>query len=92
MFADYVKMGAKALALVAGVALIIGFVTGFTIPVLDLSAVTGYMNTAYTIGAHYIPYFQVLWTLGVSLLTLNLVLYGVKLGLIAIKWVLKINE
>lgn len=92
MFADYVKMAAKGVALVAGVALIIGFFAGFTIPVININFITDYMNKAYTIGVHYIPFFSTLWTLGVALLTLNITVYGVKLALIAIKWVLKINE
>ena len=92
MFADYVKMAAKGVALGIGVASIIGFLVGFTIPVLDLSQVTSYMNIAYTIGTHYIPFFQVLWTLGVTCITLSVTLYGIKIALIAVKWVLKINE
>lgn len=92
MFADYVKMGLKAVALVAGVALIIGFLNSFQLPSVNLSFVGDYMNKIYTIGSHYIPYFQVMWGLGVTLITLNITLYGVKLGLIAYKWVLKVNE
>lgn len=92
MFADYVKMGAKAVALGLGVAAIFAFLSSFSLPNLDLSYVSAYMNKAYTIGTHYIPFFQVMWGLGVTLLTLNLTLFGVKVGLIATRWVLKINE
>lgn len=92
MFADYVKMGAKAIALATGVGLIVAFALGFSIPVVNISFISDYMNKAYTIGVHYIPYFSVLWTLGVTLLTLNITLYGVRLALIGVKWVLKINE
>lgn len=92
MFADYVKMAAKGVALGIGVAIIIGFFAGFTIPTINISFITDYMNKAYTIGTHYIPFFQPLWTMGVALLTLNVTLYGVKLALIATRWVLKVNE
>lgn len=92
MFADYVKMGAKAVALGLAVAVIIGFLAGFQLPSVNLSFVGDYMNKVYTIGTHYIPYFQVMWGLGVTLLTLNITLYGIKLALIAYKWVLKVNE
>ena len=92
MFGDYVKMGAKAVALAVGVGLIVTFLASFTLPQVNLSAVSSYMNTAYTIGNHYIPFFSVLWGMGVTLLTLNLTLSGVKLALIATGWVLKVNE
>lgn len=92
MFADYVKMAAKGVALAVGVGLIITFLASFQIPSLDLSFVGTYVNKVYTIGSHYIPYFQVMWGLGVTLLTLNITLYGVKLALIATRWVLKVNE
>lgn len=92
MFADYVKMGAKAIALLGGVALIIGFLASFTIPTVNLSFVTTYMNKVYAIGSHYIPFFGTLWTLGVTLLTLDIAVFGIRFGLIAFKWVLKINE
>ena len=92
MFADYVKMGAKAVALGIGFAAILGFFSGFTIPGVNIGFVTDYMNKAYTIGVHYIPFFSTLWTLGVSLLTLEVTLFGVRLALIATRWILKVNE
>lgn len=92
MFGDYVKMAAKAAALVAGVAIIALVFNSITIPNLDLSQASTYLNTAYTIALHYVPGFTVLWGLGLALLTLELALLGAKLGLIAIKWVLKVNE
>lgn len=92
MFGDYVKMAAKAVALVAGVALIVVVFNSITIPSLDLSMASDYLNIAYTIGVHYIPGFAVLWGLGMAILSLELALLGCRLALIAIKWVLKINE
>lgn len=92
MFADWVKIAAKAVALGLAAALVIGFMANFTIPNFDISFITTYMNKAYTVGLHYIPYFGTLWTLGVSLLTLELIALGVKFALITAKWVLKVNE
>lgn len=92
MFADYIKMAAKAIALVAGAALIIVVFNTITIPNLNLSMATQYLNIAYAVGVHYVPGFSILWGLGLTILGLNAAILGVKLGLIAIKWVLKINE
>lgn len=92
MFADYVKMAAKAIALVAGAAIIIVIFNSITIPNLDLSAASDYLNIAYSIGNHYLLGFPILWGLGMAILTLEFAELGVRLALIAIKWVLKINE
>lgn len=92
MFADYVKMAAKAIALVAGAALIIAIFSSITIPNLDLTAASDYLNIAYSIGNHYVLGFPILWQLGIVVLALELAELGVRLALIAIKWVLKINE
>ena len=92
MFADYIKMAAKAVALVAGAALIIVIFNTIQIPSLDLSMASDYINIAYAVGAHYVPGFTILWGLGLTILTIDLAILGVRLALIAIKWVLKINE
>lgn len=92
MFADYIKMGVKAAALVAGAALIIVLFNTIQIPSLDLSAASTYLNLAYTIGKHWVPGFTILWPIGLTVLSLELAILGVKLALIAIKWILKINE
>lgn len=92
MFADYIKMGVKAAALIAGAALIIVLFNTIQIPSLDLSAASTYLNLVYTVGKHWIPGFAILWPLALTVLSLDLAILGVKLGLIAIKWVMKINE
>lgn len=92
MFADYVKMAAKAVALGLGVVIIINFLTQFNVAVPNMDFVLSYINKAYSIGSHYIPYFSVLWGLGTTLLTLQITLFGVRLALIGTRWVLKVNE
>lgn len=92
MFADWVKIAAKAAALVAGTALIIVVFSTIQIPSLDLSAASSYLNVAYSIAMHYIPGFGILWPIGLTLLSLEMALLVCKLALIAIKWVLKVNE
>ena len=92
MFADYVKMGAKAVALTLAAAVVIGFMTSFEIPSVNMSFVSDSMNKVYTIGQHYIPFFTQIWALGVTLFTLELTILGARFALITAKWVIKINE
>lgn len=92
MFGDIVKIAAKVAALVAGTALIIALFSVITIPSLDLTSASDYINTAYSVCLHYIPGFSVLWSLGIGIITLDLGILGVRFGLIAVKWILKVNE
>ena len=92
MFGDIVKMGAKIAALVAGAAIIIVLFNVIHIPGLDLSSATLYLNLAYTIALRFIPGFAVLWPIGLAILGLEVALLTAKMGLIAIRWVLKVNE
>lgn len=92
MFADYIKMAAKAVALVAGAAIILVIFNSITIPNLDISVASDYLNIAYSIGNHYLLGFPILWNLGMALLALELAELTTRLALIAIKWVLKVNE
>ena len=92
MFADYIKMAAKAVALVAGAAIILVIFNSITIPNLDLSVASDYLNIAYSIGNHYLLGFPILWGLGMAILGLELGELTARLALIAIKWVLKVNE
>lgn len=92
MFASWVKMAAKAAALVAGVAIIIAVFVNINVPAINLSAATTYLNVAYSIGVHYVPGFAIIFGVGLTLLTLEIALIGAKVALIAIKWILKINE
>lgn len=92
MFGDYVKMGVKAAALIAGVALIVVLFTSVQIPSLDISVAYPYLRFTKAVLVHYIPGFTILWTLAMAWLSFELSVLLVKFSLIAIKWILKVAE
>jgi hypothetical protein len=92
MFAPWIKMAARVAALVAGVAIVVVVFNNITIPALDVSQATTYLNVAYSIGTYYIPGFQVLFNLAITLITLNITIITAKLGLLGVKWLLRVNE
>lgn len=95
MFADIAKMAAKAVALVAGVALVIVLFTQVQIPsITGIPALIGsYLGLAYSVGAHYWgSTFITCWTLGLAIIGFDIAVNGIRLALISIKWILKINE
>lgn len=92
MFASWVKMAAKAAALAIGAGIIIALFVTVQIPAVDFSAAASYINLAYSVAAHYIPGFTVIFPVGVAIIGLDLAILGARIALIAIRWILKINE
>lgn len=92
MFAEAIKITAKAAALVAATAAIIALFSVIQIPAIDLSPATDVIGLVYSIGVHYVPLFPLIWNLGLVLLTLEAGIITWKVGAIAYKWVLKVGS
>lgn len=92
MFAPWIKMAARVAAMVAGVAIVVVVFNSISIPTLDLSQATTYMNVAYSIGTYYVPGFQILFNLAIALITLNIGIFAARLALLGVKWLLRVNE
>lgn len=92
MFADYVKMGAK-LALIAVItAAIIALFANLQIPTLNFSLLTQGLGTALAIIYHWVPASQVVVPLAFSMLGIQLAIMLFEYAMIAVRWVLKVNE
>lgn len=92
MFADYVKMGAK-LALIAVItAAIIAIFANVQIPTLDFTLLTQGISTALAIMYHWVPAAQVVVPLAFSMLGIQLAILLFEYAMIAVRWVLKVNE
>lgn len=92
MFAPWVKMAARIAALVAGTAIVVVIFNSISIPTISLDTATTYLNVAYSIGTYYVPGFQVLFSLAITLIGLNLSIFLARISLLTIKWLLKVNE
>lgn len=92
MFADYIKMGAKiALITVITTAIIVIFAT-VQIPVLDFSLFSQGLSTALAIIYHWVPAAQVIVPLAITMLGIQLAILLFEYAMIAVRWVLKVNE
>ena len=92
MFADYVKMGAK-LALIAVItAAIVALFTTVQIPALNFQYLTQGLSTALAIVYHWVPASQVVVPLAFSMLGVQLAIILFEYAMIAVRWVLKVNE
>lgn len=92
MFADYIKMGAKiALIAVITTAIIVIFAT-VQIPNLDFTLFSQGLGTTLAIIYHWVPAAQVLVPLAITMLGIQLAILLFEYAMIAVRWVMKVNE
>lgn len=90
--ADWVKMAIKAGVIVTVTTLVIVILTQVTFPGIDLTAFANGVRVGRAIIEYWFPYMSVLYNIFVSLLLIELASMGIYIILIAIRWVLKVNE
>lgn len=92
MFADYVKMGAK-LALIAVITTaIIVLLNTVTIPTVSFTAITTYLNIAYSFAVNWCPVMTTIWPICLALINLEIAIMSFEVGAIAWRWIFKVNE
>lgn len=93
MFADYIKIAAKTVAIVAGTALIIVFLGSLDMPTFNTDLLVSAVGKGKAVLSYYVGDFVPLLNIGLILLGVRFVVIpGLKLGLIAYKFIVKINE
>lgn len=89
MLASILKIAGRIAILVLASAAIISLFDVITIPSIDMAVASSYLNMIYSIGLHYVPFFSVLWTIGLILFTLEGSMFIYKFALIGYKFVFK---
>lgn len=93
MFADYIKMAAKTVALVAAVAIIVAVLLSITMPTFDPTLLTTAVGKGKAILNYYVGDFMPLFNVGLGLLGFRFIIIpGCKLALIAYRIIMKVNE
>lgn len=92
MFADYVKMGAKIALIAVITAAIIAIFANVQIPNLDFTLFTNGVSTALAIIYHWVPGANIIVPLAISMLGIQLAILLFEYAMIAVRWVLKVNE
>lgn len=89
---DIVKIAVKtALIVVITVAVIALFAT-VQIPTLDFSTLSTGLSTALALFYHWVPAATVVFPLAIVILGLYLSILLFELAMIAVRWVMKVNE
>ena len=92
MFADYIKMGAKIALIAVITAAILIIFANVQIPSLNFNLFTQGINTALAIIYHWVPAAQVIFPIAVSMLGIQLAIMLFEYAMIAVRWVMKVNE
>lgn len=92
MFADYVKMGAKIALIAVITAAIIAIFASVQIPNLDFNLFNSGVSTALAIIYHWVPGSNIIVPLAISMLGIQLAILLFEYAMIAVRWVMKVNE
>lgn len=89
---DAVKIAVKT-ALIAGItAGIIALFNVIQIPSVDYTSFTQAISTGLAVIYHYIPVTTVLFPLVLGILAFDVALRAFNLAMIAVRWIMKVNE
>lgn len=92
MFADWVKIALKT-ALVATIMVALWAVfANVQIPVVDFSTFSSAISVGLAVMYYWVPISQVLFPIALTLLALELAIFLFKYAMIAVKWLMKVNE
>lgn len=89
---DFVKIAAKTALIAIITAGIIALFANIQIPNMDFTAFRQSLGTGLAVLYHYVPVAQVLFPVVLSLLAFDVALRAFNLAMIAIRWVMKVNE
>lgn len=93
---DLVKIAAKVALIAVVMTSAVIILTAVEIPTFDVTILTQIIGHAKAIILYYTEstgLFSILWYLGISLLTFKYIVFpAVRLGAIAVRWIMKVNE
>lgn len=92
MFADFIKIAAKTALIAVITAAIIAIFANIQIPALNFNLLSQGLNKAMAIMYHWVPASQVILPLAISMLGIQLAILLFHYAMIAVRWVMKVNE
>lgn len=92
MFADYVKMAAKVALIAVITTAIIALFTTVQIPNLDFTLFGQALGKGLAIIYHWVPGSNIIVPIAFSMMGLQLAILLFEYAMIAVRWVMKVNE
>lgn len=89
---DAIKIAVKTGLIAVITAAIIALFANIQIPTMNFTYFSQALGTGLAVVYHYVPVAQVLFPVVLSLLAFDVALRAFQLAMIAVRWVLKVNE
>lgn len=89
---DAVKIAVKTALIVGITAAIIALFANIQIPALDYTLLTQSLGAVIAVLYHFVPISTVIIPVVGIMLAFELAYYGFKMAMIAVRWVMKVNE
>lgn len=89
---DLVKIAVKTALIAVIMAGIVVIFNTVQIPALDFTLLTQGLGVALAVLYHYVPIARTIIPLALVILTLDLAIITFRIGMIAVKWIMKVNE
>lgn len=92
MFGDYVKIAAKTALIVVIMAAVIALFANFQVPSINFTEFSNGLGVGLAVIYHYVPITQVLFPVVLALLAFDVAYRAFQIAMIAVRWVMKVNE
>lgn len=89
---DLVKIGVKTALIAIIMAGIVAIFATVQIPSVDFSILTQALGVGLAVLYHYVPISRTIMPIVVVILGLELGILTFRIGMIAVKWIMKVNE
>lgn len=89
---DAVKIAVKTGLIAVITAAVIALFANIQIPSLDYSQMTQGLGIGLAVMFHWVPVMTILWPIVLFLLAFHIGYYAFKIGMIAVRWIMKVNE
>lgn len=89
---DAIKIAVKTGLIAVVTAAVIALFANIQIPNLDYSQISQGLGIGLAVMFHWVPVMTVLWPLVLFILAFHVGYYAFKVAMIAIRWVMKVNE
>lgn len=89
---DAVKIAVKTALIVGITAAIIALFANIQVPALDYTLFSQAISTGLAVLFHWVPIMSILWPVVLALFAFEAAYYAFQVAMIAIRWVMKVNE
>lgn len=89
---DAIKIAVKTGLIAVITAAVIALFANIQIPALDYSQISQALGIGLAVMFHWVPVMTVLWPLVLFILSFHIGYYAFKVAMIAVRWIMKVNE